>query len=442
MNKHKSLHHYDIIIIGAGPAGSTTAALLAEKKYRVLLIERDKFPRFKIGESLMPGTYWTLQRLGVLEKMQKSCFPQKYSVQFYSRTGKASSPFYFFENDPHESSTTWQVLRSEFDQMLIENAQEKGAEVLQETAVHEILFDGDKAVGVRTKLPSGAVQDFSAKVIVDATGQSALLARQLKLKDTEPKLKKASIYTHFAGAYRDPGIDEGATLVMHTENQDSWFWYIPLPDDRVSVGVVGSIDYLLQNRNEEAQQIFDSEIEKCPALKPRLANAKQLFPVKTTKDFSYRASQMSGHGWVLVGDAFGFLDPIYSSGVFLALKSGELAADAIAEAFEKNDFSGAQLGRFGPEFVDGMEAIRKLVYAFYTRDFSFGRFLKEFPKHRQSIVNLLIGNVFRVGFDGVFDDMSTMCDLPETRVLNGRLNATSPTEQKASLQLASAQAEN
>lgn len=406
------MNTYDVIIIGAGPAGATTAALLAEMKYRTLLLEREKFPRFKIGESLMPGTYWTLQRLGMLDKLKASAFPKKHSVQFYSRTGKASMPFYFFESDPHESSMTWQVLRSEFDVMMVENAAEKGAEVRQETSVLDVLFEGERAKGVRVKSTTGEAQEITAQVIVDASGQSALLARKLKLTEVEPRLKKASIYTHYKGAQRDSGIDEGATLIMHTENQDSWFWYIPLPNDVVSVGVVGALDYLLQNRGEDAQTIFESEMAKCPALPSRLTNAQQLFPVKTTKDFSYRTKQSAGPGWVLVGDALGFLDPIYSSGVFLALKSGEQAADAIHEAFLQNDFSGKQLGKYAGEFVDGMEAIRNLVYAFYTRDFSFARFLKSFPQHRQDIVNLLIGNVFRTSFDGVFEDMGTMCDLP------------------------------
>lgn len=407
--------NYDMIVIGGGPAGSTTAALVAERGHRVLLLERDPSPRFKIGESLMPATYWTFKRLGLLEKLKASHFPRKYSVQFYSQTGKPSAPFYFFENDPHESSVTWQVLRSEFDQMLLDNAQEKGAEVQRGVSVHEVLFQGDRAVGVRAKFPDGALKECPAKVIVDATGQSAFVSRKLKINATEPQLKKASIYTHFEGGIRDKGIDEGATLILHTENKDSWFWYIPLPDDRVSVGVVGSIDYLLQSRDDEPQKIFNDELEKCQALKWRLVNAKQVFPVKVTKDFSYRAGRIAGDGWVLVGDAFGFLDPIYSSGVLLAFKSGEMAADAINEAFEKNDFSAEQLGHFGPKFAAGMEAVRKLVYAFYTREFSFSKFLQRFPECKQGVIDILSGNFFTKDVSGIFEPMGQMCPLPEER---------------------------
>ncbi|MCH7680253.1 FAD-dependent monooxygenase, partial [candidate division KSB1 bacterium] len=216
---------HDVIIIGGGPAGSTVAALLAEKNLNVLLFEREKFPRFSIGESLMPGTYWTLKRLGVLDKMKASVFPKKYSVQFYSKSGRASAPFYFFEHDEHESSKTWQVLRSEFDQMLLDNAEEKGAEVRQETSVLEVLFEGDKAVAVRAKLADKSIEEFRAKVIVDASGQSALISRKMKMSRVEPGLKKASIYTHFEGGVRDQGVDAGATLIYHTQNQDSWFWY-------------------------------------------------------------------------------------------------------------------------------------------------------------------------------------------------------------------------
>ncbi len=410
--------NYDVIVIGGGPGGSTAATLVGEKGHRVLLLERDKSPQFKVGESLMPATYWTFQRLGVLEKLKDSHFPEKYSVQFYSSSGKASAPFYFYRNDPHESSMTWQVLRSEFDQMLLENAEKKGAEVRRGVSVHEVLFDGERAVGVRAKLADGRVEELSAKVVVDSTGQSALISRKLKINTIEPTLKKASIFTHFEGGIRDEGIDEGATLILHTESKDSWFWSIPLPYDRVSVGVVGDLGYLLQDRRRSDgtlshQAIFDEELAKCPALRPRLADAKQLFPVKVTTDFSYRANRMAGDGWVLVGDAFGFLDPVYSSGLFLALKSGEMAADTINEALEKENFSADQLGSFGAEFVAGMEAIRKLVYAFYTKDFSFARFLKRFPECQQGIVDILSGNVYRKDVTGIFGPMAEMCDLPE-----------------------------
>ena len=313
---------------------------------------------------------------------------------------------------------TWQVLRSEFDQMLLDNAREKGADVQRGVSVREVLFDGEKAVGVRARCADGRIDKFSAKVVVDSTGQSALISRRLKINTTEQKLKKASIFTHFEGGIRDEGIDEGATLILHTEHKDSWFWYIPLPYDRVSVGVVGDLDYLLQDRRESDgtlshQAIFDEELAKCPALYPRIADAKQLFPVKVTKDFSYRANCIAGNGWVLVGDAFGFLDPVYSSGLFLALKSGEMAADTINAALEKEDFSLEQLGSFGAEFVAGMEAIRKLVYAFYTKDFSFARFLKRFPECQQGIVDILSGNVYRKDVTGIFGPMGEMCALPE-----------------------------
>ena len=416
-NGSQNGNEYDVIVIGGGPAGSTTAAFVAQKGFKVLLLERDTFPRFKIGESLMPGTYWTLKRLGVLDKMKTSPFPKKYSVQFYSKSGKASMPFYFIENNPHESSITWQVLRSEFDQMLIENAQENGVEVQQGVSVLDVLFERDRAVGVRAKFPDKSIQEFSAKIIVDASGQSALISRKLKINNPEPKLKKASIYTHLKGGVRDSGIDEGATIIYHTLHQDSWFWYIPLPHNIVSVGVVGSLEYLIQNKKREPQKIFHDELEICPALKPRLKNAKPLFPVKVTKDFSYRAGRIAGEGWVLVGDAFGFLDPIYSSGVFLALKSGEMAADTIREALEKNDFSSTQLGKFGSKYIAGMEAVRKLVYAFYSKNFSFSKFLKQFPDCREELINILIGNVFREEVDGIFNSMGQMCELPKDRGL-------------------------
>ena len=420
MNTH---HNYDTIVIGGGPAGSTVATLVAEQGHRVLLLERTSTPQFKIGESLIPATYWTFKRLGMLEKLRASHFPQKYSVQFYSRSGKASNPFYFFQTNPHDSAVTWQVLRSEFDQMLLDNAKEKGVEIRRGIGVREVLFEGDTATGVVTQNVDGTRETLHATVIVDSTGQRSLIGRQLHLNTTEPNLKMASLFTHYEDGHRDGGIDEGATLILHTEEKDSWFWSIPLPYNRTSIGVVGELDYLLQNRRDadsklNFQKIFTEELAKCAPLQQRLEGANQLFPIQSTKDFSYRASRIAGNNWVLVGDAFGFLDPVYSTGLFLALKSGEMAADVIIEAFHKNDFSEAQLGSFGPAFVKGMEAFRKLVYAFYTKEFSFARFLSEYPEHQGGIVDILSGDVFRKDVTHIFPAMAEMCPFPPEVPLN------------------------
>ncbi len=409
---------FDAIIIGGGPAGSTAATLIAQQGYRVLLLERDAEPAFKIGESLIPATYWTFKRLGMLEKLRESHFPQKFSVQFFTRTGKATNPFYFFETNPHESAITWQVLRSEFDQMLLDNAAEKGVNVRRGVSVRKVIFEDDKALGVVAQNGmSDNLETIHSTVIVDSTGQRSLIGRQLNLNTIEPNLKKASLFTHYDGGYRDEGLDEGATLILHTEDKDSWFWSIPLPYNRTSIGVVGELDYLLQNRREHngklnAQKIFDEELEKCQPLKQRLEGSKQLFPIQTTKDFSYRASRIAGQNWVLIGDAFGFLDPVYSTGLFLALKSGEMAADVIVDAFRSNDYSEAKLGSWGQVFVDGMEAFRKLVYAFYTKEFSFARFLTEYPEHLGGIVDILSGDVYRRDVTHIFPDMSKMCFFP------------------------------
>ncbi len=409
----------DVIVIGGGPAGSTVAALVAEAGHNVQLFERENFPRFSIGESLMPDTYWTFKRLGVLDKLKASAFPRKHSVQFFGKSGRGSAPFYFSDNNPHESSVTWQVQRGKFDLMLLDNARDKGAEIHQGARVLEVLFDGDRAIGVRAKLADGQHQDFTAPIIVDATGQSALIGRKLKITEPDAQLNKASIYTHYSGGRRDEGKDEGATLILHTDNGDSWFWYIPLPDDIVSVGVVGAIDYLVQGRKEDTQAIFEQELARCAPMQERLQDAEQLIPVKTTKDFSYRASRMTGEGWVLVGDAFCFLDPMYSSGVYLALKSGEMAADAIIDAITKGDFSADQLGGFGPELLRGTEAVRKMVYAFYSKDFNFGEFLKRYPDCKQGVIDVLSGNLFSEHVEPIFGPMGEMCELPNDITLTG-----------------------
>ncbi len=398
---------YDVIVAGGGPAGATTATLCASHGHRVLLVERSPEPAFKVGESLMPATYWTLERLGLLEAMKASGFPRKFSVQFFG-PDRAGTPFYFKENDPHESSQTWQVRRADFDQMLLDNAAEKGVEVHRGVALQDVIFDGDRVSGVRL---AGDDDEISCRVFVDATGQSAFLGRRLGLIETEPRLKNASYFTHFTGTHRDEGVDGGATLIFHTRERKSWFWSIPLLDGLTSVGVVGAVDYLIKGRDGDPQQVFSEELDKCPLLASRLEGAEQVQPMRAIRDFSYRCRELAGDGWVLVGDAGGFIDPIYSSGVFLALASGEMAADAIDEALKADDPSARRLGAFEDRYRAGAEALRKLVYAFYDPDFSFAAFLTERPHLRRDLINMLVGNVYRQPSDrlvAALDEAATL----------------------------------
>jgi flavin-dependent dehydrogenase len=396
----------DVVVIGGGPAGSTVSTLLAQHGCRVRLFERERFPRFHIGESLIPETYWVFQRLKMLDKMKKSPFVKKYSVQFVSAGGKVSAPFYFHDNKPHECSQTWQVIRSKFDTLMLENAREQGVEVYQPARVLDVLFDGDRAVGVRVQHKDGTHEEVRANVVVDASGQSTMLQNRFKLRLWDPVLNKGAIWTYWEGAYRDTGRDEGATLVIQTPNKQGWWWYIPQHDNTISVGVVAPFDYLFKGRGSH-EQVYNEEVEACPAVKERVSIGRRSTGYFATKDYSYRSKQVAGDGWVLVGDAFGFLDPLYSSGVLLALKSGELAADAIAEGLATGNVSAAQLGKWGPLFNRGVDRMRRLVCEYYD-GFSFGKFVRTFPHLKGLITDLLIGDLFTDRVDAVWGPMESL----------------------------------
>jgi geranylgeranyl reductase family protein len=406
------VREYDVIVMGGGPAGSSVASILAREGRRVVLFEKERFPRHHIGESLMTDTYRTFERMGLLEKMRKSPFVRKYSVQFANHLGRESHPFFFFEANHHESAVTWQVTRSEFDKMLIEHAAEQGAKVHQGTPVKRVLFEGSRAIGVEAEI-EGSIQQFHARVVVDATGQSAMLSNKFGWRVRDPRLKKAVIYSYFKGAHREPDLNGGATLVLRTAvGSGGWFWYIPLENDITSVGVVANPDYLVKGRGQDLAKILQEEIDKCESCRKRLEGATRVDKVYSIIDYSYRSRQCAGDGFVLIGDAYGFLDPIYSSGVLLALKMADLAANAIDDAFKNDDFSADRLGQFQNMLDKGIESMRKLVYAFYTDGFSFSQFLKKYPEQRVNIINLLIGDVFKDGIDDIYGPMSEFAEIP------------------------------
>lgn len=402
---------YDCVVIGGGPAGATASTVLAQHGRSVIVLEKERFPRHHIGESLMPHSWWTFQRLGMLDKLKASDFPIKQSVQFISASDRESQPFYFPEWDPHESSYTWQIPRDKFDQMMLENARSHGAQVAHGCRVREVLFEADRAVGVRVII-DGETRDIAAKVVVDASGNAAILSKQLGMRYGDERLKNGAIYAYYKGVVLDEGRNAGATLVIRTPKGNGWFWVIPLPD-MVSVGVVAPPSHLFTGRGDEPLAILEQEIAECPGISRRLAQAERVTGAYVTSDFSYRSRRISGDGWVLIGDAFGFLDPVYSSGLMLALKSGEWAADAIHDALNADDLSGDRLGRFGPRFIAGMQTIRKLVYAFYTEKFSFGAFNREYPDQNRNLVRILIGDVFNDEVDDIFEAMAGWVDLPE-----------------------------
>lgn len=393
----------DVVVIGGGPSGATVATLVALRGHAVTLFERDRFPRYHVGESLIPETFSVLDRLGMVPTMRTSQFVEKHSVQFVSDEGKLSAPFYFADYKDHESSRTWQVTRREFDQLLLDNARAKGVHVEEGVRVLEVLFEENaqavggqsaQAVGVRVVDEAGVERTVRCKVVVDAAGQSGLLLDRLKLRAWDPDLKKAAIWTYWKGAARESGRDSGATLVLQTEGKKGWFWYIPLADDITSIGVVADYSHLFQNRgSKDPESIYGEEVTRCPGLIPRLEGATRVEPFRVAKEYSYRSRQVAGDGWVLVGDALGFLDPLYSSGILLALKSGALAADAIADALDQGDTSAAALGVWGPGYLNGMDRMKKLVRAFYE-GLNFGHVVRQHAEAKSLITDVLIGDLF------------------------------------------------
>ncbi len=431
-------NNYDVIVMGGGPAGSSVASMLAREGRQVILFEKEIFPRHHIGESLMTDTYWTFRRMGVLDKLKASPFVRKYSVQFANAAGKESRPFYFFESVHHESAVTWQVTRAAFDKLLLDHAADSGVTVHQGVLVKQVLFEGDQAVGVEVQMQDGSREKFFAKVVVDATGQAAMLSNKFRWRVRDPKLKKAVLYSYWKDVHREPDLNGGATLVLRTEKgSNGWFWYIPLDDGITSVGIVADPEYLVQGRGQDLAKIYHEEVEKCGPCRKRVEGGTRVDKIYSILDYSYRSKQNAGNGFIIIGDAYGFLDPIYSSGVLLALKMAELATDAIHDAFNHDDFSAERLGQYQAKLDRGIESMRKLVYAFYNEGFSFSCFLRKYPEERVHIINLLIGDVFREGVDQIYGPMSEFAEIqpPIYEQVDGTLTTQVPTPDEADLLL-------
>jgi len=403
---------YDVIVIGAGPAGSSAATVLAENGRRVLVLEREKFPRYHIGESLIPFTYHPLERLGMIERLKESAFVKKYSVQFISPDGNASQPFYFFNRYDRESvAQTWQVMRADFDLMLLDNARKKGAEVIEEITVKELIWDDESVVGVRATTKEGEEVEFFAPLTFDATGKEAFTATRNGWRERDPYLNKIAAWAYYEGAVRQEGIDEGATVVAFVPEK-GWFWWIPLHENRVSLGIVAEGKYLSRDGVRKPQEMLEREIENNKWVKENLGPAKRISEFYITNEYTHHSRHCGTQGLLLLGDAFCFLDPVFSSGLMLALKSGVMAADAAEEAFEANDLSPERFTEYSLTLREGIENMRKLCYAFYNENFSFAELVKKHPDIAGDVTDCLSGDVNK-DFTKLFECIEDFCDVPE-----------------------------
>jgi flavin-dependent dehydrogenase len=387
-------NEHDVLIIGGGPSGTGTAAILAEYGHRVLVLEREKFPRYHIGESLIPFTYGPLERLGLIPKMRNSHFMKKFSVSFVQPDGKRSQPFYFFNRyDRGTIAQSWQVLRSEFDEMLMNHARERGAEVKEETSVTQLLKDDNgKVIGVEAKGKDGKIEHFHAKLVIDASGKEAFASNRQGWRVGDPYLNKVAIWTYYRGSKRGEGIDEGATTVAFVPEK-GWFWHIPQHDDMVSVGVVAEGKYLTRGGIKDPETMFQREIGENLWIKDRLSTGTCTGEYWLTSEYSRHSKYAASPGLLLVGDAFAFLDPVFSSGVMLALKSAVMAGEAVHEGLVANDLSPQRFSGYARGIREGIENMRKLVYAFYEPNFSFKDVIMKYPEAGDDITDCLSGDL-------------------------------------------------
>jgi flavin-dependent dehydrogenase len=321
---------YDVAIVGGGPAGSTAATLLARAGRRVVVLEREKFPRFHIGESLLPFSMQTFERLGVREKLDRTFLP-KFGGEIIAACGSRSIKFYFKNGFRAQRDRAYQVTRSEFDKLLLDHSRENGAEVREETEVKNIDFLPDRVrLEIASSSPNGAPPQraniVQARYVLDCSGRQTVLGNFFQLKKTYDHLKKFSVFAHFDNVDRPQGID--STLLRMVRGVDRWFWMIPITETRASIGVVmDTATFRAMKLSPEAA--LDKCIGEQPMMLERMTNAERVSPVYSTGDFSYRISRLYGRRWLLAGDAAGFIDPVFSSGVFLAILSAERAADTL-----------------------------------------------------------------------------------------------------------------
>jgi flavin-dependent dehydrogenase len=376
----------DVLVIGGGPAGSTAATLLARKGFSVTLLERERFPRFQIGESLLPYNNDLFARLGVDEQLLAGDYFPKYGAQFVTGDGSISTTFRFDRTleDPYRRS--FQVTRSEFDHLLLRNAAKNGVDVREETGVVATVLDDRSRAVVKT----AAGESIEARFVIDASGHGAVIGNRIGEKNDIDALKKVAFFAHYRNVERVEGRDGGNTLIVVL--RDAWFWLIPITAELMSVGLVVDRDHA-RNCGLAPEALLERTIAETPYVRDRMRDAERTTQVYARRDFSYSMQRMVGPNFALIGDAAGFIDPIFSTGVFMAMKSADLAADAVEQRLR----GGSQrlLRRYETRMSRALGKYFRFISNFYRREFLevFMQPQSEFGLQR-AIIGVLAGDIF------------------------------------------------
>lgn len=388
----------DAVVCGGGPAGSTVATVLARHGLSVLVLERERFPRFHVGESLLPSNVPLFERIGVLDKVRSAGFQVKLGARFYHQGSERTRFVKFARGVEPGLPSAFQVKRAEFDQLLLDHARETGATVLEGARVEEVLFDGaGRATGVRFRVDGdAALREAAASVVFDATGRDALLSRRLGGRVKDPVLDRSALFAHFDRFQRAEGPEGGDILIVTTP--EGWWWLIPFSDGTVSAGIVMP-SARFKERAGSLTDLFEASLAATPEVERLLAGSSRTTEVNAIADYSYSLPRTYGDGFCLLGDAARFLDPVFSTGVLVAMTSGEIQGHAAARALSRKGRVDA--GDFAPG--DGVIAravdwFRKYVYGFYTPAL-LETFYTPAPSDwiERGVTSVLAGAVFQPG---------------------------------------------
>ena len=360
----------DAIILGGGPAGSCAASYLARSGYRVLLLEKERFPRFHIGESLLPYNHSILSELGLIPQLEAAGFPVKRGAQFHLGNGSKSTGFVFRNGRFTKHTEAFQVERSRFDEILLRHASTLGVEVREEHEVQQVTADKTGVTVVARG--NDATSEFRARFVIDATGRGNLTGNQEGIKEVNPSLRKLAVFGHFENVRLDSDQKGGDTVIVRLENK--WFWLIPLAlgaegtPSKVSVGLVMDRDEFTAS-GQKPEEVFRHWVQQSPPVRERLEKAQPVSPIQVTSDFSYRNRTFWSNRVLRVGDAAGFIDPIFSSGVFLAMFSGKLGAEAVGTALKNGNNGDNEFIGFDRRVRAALKIYSEMVESFYTTPF-------------------------------------------------------------------------